>query len=62
MPVTAVSYLLFDLSAERSIKEQIEGAGLFNFAKLSDAEMSSAQYEAEKISRQILERMKQRQQ
>ena len=62
LPVAAVGYLVFDIFSDYSIKEQIEGAGIFNTAKLSDAEMASAQHEAEKISRQIIDRIRQRQQ
>ena len=61
LPVAAVTYVLSDIFSDYSIKEQIEGAGIFNTAKLSDAEMASAQHEAEKISRQIIDRISQRQ-
>ncbi len=49
-------------AGEYTIKEQIEEAGIFNLAKLSDAEMSSAKIEAGKIMSEIERIIKQRQQ
>ena len=61
-PIIGAVYLLVDVATERSIKEQIEGKGIFNLAKLSDSQMESAKYEAEKIARQIRELLKAKQQ
>ena len=54
-----MAYLLVD--TDRSIKEEIEGAGLFNLAKLSDAEMDKAKIEAGKIMAEIERNIKQKQ-
>ena len=47
---------------EYTIKEKIEGAGIFNTAKLSSSEMDKAKIEAGKIIAEIEQRIKQRQQ
>ncbi len=47
---------------EYTIKEQIEGAGIFNLAKLSSAEMDKAKIDAGKIMSAIERRIQQRQQ
>lgn len=44
-----ISYLAADFTADKSIKEEIEGVGLFNLAKLSDEEMNRAKDDAHKI-------------
>ena len=46
VPLAGNIFLLTEIFADRSIKEEIEGVGLFNLAKLSDTEMASAQHEA----------------
>ena len=48
--------------SEYTIKEQIEGAGIFNLAKLSGAEMDKARIDAGKIMAEIERRIQQRQQ
>ena len=47
--------------ADKSIKKQIEGVGLFNLAKLSDAEMNRAKDDARKIMAVIERNIKARQ-
>lgn len=61
LPVVGVSYLLADFVADRSIKEEIEGVGLFNLAKLSEKEMNRAKEDARKIMAEIERNIKQKQ-
>lgn len=53
LPLIGIGYLVGDWMAERSIKEKIEGAGIFNLAKLSSSEMDKAKIEAGKIMGEI---------
>ena len=61
LPVVGVSYLVADFVADRSIKEEIEGVGLFNLAKLSEEEMNRAKEDARKIMAEIERNIKQKQ-
>ena len=66
LPVLAIGAIatgwLGSQASEYTIKEQIEGAGIFNLAKLSDAEIDRAKIEAGKIIAEIETRIKQHQQ
>lgn len=61
LSVAGASYLFADFVSDRSIKEEIEGVGLFNLAKLSDAEMNRAKDDARKIMAEIERNIKQKQ-
>lgn len=60
LPLAGIGYLWADYAAERSIKEQIEGKGIFNLAKLSGSAMDSAKIEAGKIMAEIERNIKDR--
>ncbi|MBQ6419227.1 MAG: hypothetical protein IJJ91_11220, partial [Synergistaceae bacterium] len=61
LPLVGIGYLWGNLIDDYSIKEQIEGAGIFNLAKLSDSEMDKAKIEAGKIMAKIERNIKEKQ-
>lgn len=60
LPVAGLMYLVGESGIDNNIKADIEGAGIFNFSKLSNSDMERAKHEAENISRQIVENIKKR--
>ena len=60
LPIVGLAYLWGDWNTEYSIKEQIEGVGIFNLAKLSDSQMDKAKMEAGRIMGEIEANVKSR--